>query len=366
MKNSLLVGAMLGLGGTVLAQDSDKNIREAAMKPKDVVVAADTSKKHWKFGGFLQLNVSQVALVNWSQGGQNTIAAQINGNAFAHYAKGKIAWDTDLNISWGLVAQGRLRDPAIKAKYPIRKNVDLFWLSSKVGYVIDKKGQVTVAFLADYKSNLTNGWDYSAFDAGKGKRQLIATPFSPSFLTLSLGINYKPVPFFSIYLSPVAGKLTFVKKDVPGQTDSLTTVDETRYGLIKGDAVRAEFGAYLRADFQKDIFKNVNLKTSLELFQNYLENKKVDALVAADFAAGTISQAEFDQRKTYDNRTNIDVNWNVALSFKVNKFLSASLETNLIYDHDQVLPKFRGDNVAYQGRGTQFREAFSLSIGYKF
>ncbi|MFN8309438.1 MAG: DUF3078 domain-containing protein [Chitinophagales bacterium] len=347
------------------AQETGANIKEAAMKPKDVVIQEDTSKKHWSFGGFVQLNVSQVALVNWAAGGQNSIAVQANANGYAHYLKGRLAWDNDLNIQWGFIAQGRLRDPNIKSKYPIRKNVDLFWLTSKVGVVLDKKKQLTAAFLADYKTNMTNGYSYSNFDAGTGPRQIIATPFSPSFLTLSLGINYKPVPYFSVYLSPVAGKLTFVKNDGPKDTFS-THVDETRYGLEAGKSMRAEFGAYLRADFQKDIFKNVNLKTSIELFQNYLEKNKKDALVQADFDAGKISQADYDRRKTYDNRKNTDINWNVALSFKVNKYFSASLETQLIYDHDTAVPKYRNDNTSYMGRGAQFREALSLSLGYKF
>jgi hypothetical protein len=68
----------------------------------------------------------------------------------------------------------------------------------------------------------------------------------------------------------------------------------------------------------------------------------------------------------YDNRGNTDVNWNTGITFKVNKFLQASLETQLIYDHDVAVPKVRGDGSAYKGRGTQFREAFNLSIGYKF
>ncbi|MFN8278352.1 MAG: DUF3078 domain-containing protein [Chitinophagales bacterium] len=344
------------------AQETGQNIKEAALKPMNVAVAGDSVTKAWKFGGFIQLNVSQVALVNWAAGGQNSIAAQISGNAFAHYLKGRLAWDNDLNVSYGIIAQGRLRDPNVRAKYPVRKNVDLFWFTSKVGYVIDKKKTLTAAFLLDYKTSMTNGYSFTNYDAGTGPRQLIATPFSPSFLTLSLGINYKPVPYFSVYLSPVAGKMTFVGH----RGKDSVHVDETRYGLEAGKSYRAEFGAYLRADFQKDIFKNINLKTSVELFQNYLEKDKTDALVAADYAAGKISAADYNSRKTYDNRKNTDINWITAITFKVNKWFSASLETQFIYDHDTAIPKYRNDNTTYLGRGPQFREALSLSVGYKF
>jgi hypothetical protein len=148
-------------------------------------------------------------------------------------------------------------------------------------------------------------------------------------LHFTAGINYKPVDWFSVYVSPVAGKLTFVTKDVPGAV-SRNDIDETQYGLTLGKAMRAEFGAYLRADLQKDIFKNVNLKTSIELFQNYLEKKKLDVIVDQEIkdviAAGGTPTADQYKKQYYDNRTNTDVNWNTMITFKINKFLQASLE----------------------------------------
>lgn len=342
MKKGLLsLSTLMLLCVSAFAQDDEKAIKEAALKPKDAAVVVTDSVKHWKFAGSIGANFGQVALVQWAGGGQNSISVLLGGNASAKYAKGKWAWDNDLVVSWGIIAQGKLRDLK-NNKFPVRKNIDLLQLTSKAGYSIDKKNKWFVAGLMDFRSQLSNGYEYPG-DSVKNKISHFA---APAYLTLSLGINYKPVSYFSVYLSPIAGKFTFCTKDV----------DVTRYGLEAGKVYRAEFGAYLRADFQKDIFKNVNLKTSVELFQNYLDKHHLDVLKSADQGHNVY----------YDNRGNTDVNWNTAISFKINKFLQASLETQLIYDHDVAIPKVRGDGTAYKGRGTQFREAFNLGIGYKF
>lgn len=346
----LLTGCLL-LATSVKAQD-DKAIKDAALaNPKDAKVTDKDDKKAWKFGGGLGANFGQVALVNWAAGGQNSISFLLTGNAFVYYKKGRVAWDNDLSVNWGMIAQGRMRD--IKNnKYPVRKNVDLLQFTSKAGYSLDKKAHWFVAGLVDFKSGLTNGWDYSSYDADhvNGTRQRVSKFAAPAYLTTSVGVLWKPVTYFSLYVSPVAGKFTFVSPDVPGAVSS-TDIDETRYGLTKGAWHREEFGAYLRADFNKDIFKNVNVTTSLELFENYLDKKHVDVL---------------DNTRTYDNRKNVDVNWATMITFKVNKYLSANLGTNLIWDYDVAVPMYSNTGTTFQGRGVQFREAFNLGVGYKF
>jgi hypothetical protein len=68
----------------------------------------------------------------------------------------------------------------------------------------------------------------------------------------------------------------------------------------------------------------------------------------------------------YDNRGNTYVNWLTNITFKVNKFITASLETQLIYDQTVAVPHYESNGSTYMGRGTQFREAFTLGFGYKF
>ena len=380
MKNIILI--TVALLCSISAFSQAKTDLKDALKPQEVKIN-DTVVHQWRYGGFLGVNFGQVALVNWAAGGQNSISIQANANGFLTYEHKHILWDNQLNFSLGGIAQGRIRQPSSSNKYPFRKNVDILQITSRVGYIVDKKKHWMVTFLTDLKTSLLDGFDYSGYDAGTSpQRQLSSTPFSPSSLLLSLGVNYKPAPFFSLYLSPVTAKLTMLDANtLLGENDTTVAkygkVDRTRYGLDNGTTYHASIGAYLRMDFQKDIWKNINLKTSLELFQSYTDKHVLDGIVQSELA--TIYAAyptevanpspgtqNLKDHLYYDNRGNTYVNWLTNITFKVNKYITASLETQLIYDQTVAVPHLLPNGSTYQGRGTQFREAFTLGFGYKF
>lgn len=376
MKNSILFAMVLLC--SVAAFGQAKTDLKDALKPQDVKIN-DTVVHNWKYGGFLGVNFGQVALVNWAGGGQNSISIQANANGFLTYEHKHLLWDNQLNFSLGGIAQGRIRQPHPANKYPFRKNVDILQITSRVGYIVDQKKHWMATFLTDLKTSLLNGYDFSGYDAGTGPRQLTSTPFSPSNLLLSVGINYKPVPFFSAYLSPVTAKLTMMNNSTL-QTQNIADsnkVDRTRYGLDNNTSVHYSVGAYLRVDFQKDIWKNINLKTSLELFQNYTDKHVLDGIVQSELnniytaypsevTAPSATTKNLQNHLYYDNRGNTYVNWLTNITFKVNKYITASLETQLLYDHTVAVPHLNPDGTTYLGRGTQFREAFTLGFGYKF
>lgn len=83
----------------------------------------------------------------------------------------------------------------------------------------------------------------------------------------------------------------------------------------------------------------MNFKTKLELFSNYLNNPQ-----------------------------NIDVNWETLLSMKVNKYISATFSTTLIYDHDINIPVDKNNDgvVEKAGPRVQFREVLGVGLSYKF
>ena len=95
----------------------------------------------------------------------------------------------------------------------------------------------------------------------------------------------------------------------------------------------AEFGPYLRADMTKDLSKTITLATTLELFTNYFK----------DFG-------------------DIDVNWSLLLTMKVNKWLAASLATQLVYDNNVKIKTSPADEAIPH---TQFKELFGLGLTYK-
>lgn len=372
MKKIYLVTILVGFFETAsFAQEAA--VKNIASTTKEFKALTDTAKK-WDIGGAIALNFGQTYLSNWAGGGQNAISVAFNGTARANYRKDKWAWDNSLILSVGGIAlfpQGKYSDPS--NGYPFRKNIDNLQLTSAGGYQIDKGGKWFVSALLDFRTQLLRGYDnYRHEDTLNGlpipiedkekinARDKVSEFAAPAYLTASAGITYKPYSFLTFYLAPVAGKFTFV--------NPAAGVDETRYGLDAGKIYRPEFGWYFRGSVEKEVFKNVIVKSQVELFMNYLDKTHVDNLATvykdeADPTKGTY----YNNTGTYDNRKNVDVNWQTWITFKINKYLQASLEWQLIYDYDIAVPKYKTDGVAsYQGRGVQFRQGFNLGLGYMF
>jgi hypothetical protein len=123
---------------------------------------------------------------------------------------------------------------------------------------------------------------------------------APAFLTFAIGAEYKPVPWFSLRISPFAPRFTFLFDEVVGLTE--------RYGVPVGDRVRREMLAgLLQADLDRDIATNINLKFTYQLFANY----------------ETLSFSTIDHRL------------NAVITARVNRFISMNLNGMMIYDIDQ-------------------------------
>lgn len=286
------------------------------------------SLKNWKRGGMGTLNFSQVSLSNWAQGGENSLSATALFNLFANYKQGKSAFDNTFDASYGFLQSG---------DNPFIKSDDRMELTSKYGYQTSKHWYL--ATLASFKSQFTQGYSYP------NDSVVISDFLAPAYITLSLGMDYKPKEDYTFFMSPLTGKITIVNNQTLADAGAYG-VEEAVYdtGGVKikdGKMVRYEFGALISAKVKQVIAKNITISTKLDLFSNY-----------------------------FDNPQNIDVNWDVILNMKVNKFVSASISTTLIYDHDIPVPVFTYLNgVKTQtrtGPRTQIREVFAVGFSYKF
>jgi hypothetical protein len=279
----------------------------------------------WKKGGVINVNLAQTSLTNWAAGGQNSFA--VNGllSTFANYKMNKTAWANSLDIGYGVLNQGGLG---------YRKTDDKFDFLSKYGYEAFKN--FYYAALLNFKTQMAPGWKYEDATSTKTK---ISDLFSPAYLLAALGLDYKPTDHFSAFIAPLTGKITFV-------TDKQLS-DEGAFGVKPGEKTLTEFGGYLRAiytrnDFKSELLKNVTFTTKIDLFSNYLKNPQ-----------------------------NIVVNWETLIAFKVNKFLSANINTQLVYDDKIKIPLDRnGDGIIAPGEGVgslvQFKEILGVGLSYKF
>ena len=270
----------------------------------------------WKFSGTTSLNLSQLSLTNWAAGGDNSLSGNALINVSANYAKDKVSWENTLTLGFGLIKQG---------SDPTRKSDDQIDLASKLGLKASDKWFYTG--LLGLKTQFAQGYD----NPGDANRLKISNFMSPGYLNLSLGMDYKPSEVFSLFLSPLSTKFTFVLDEDLSAAGS--------FGLDPGKTSRAEFGAYIKMAFKKEILKNVTLDTKVDFFSNYL-----------------------------DNPQKVDVNWDLLLTFTINDYLSASLLTQFIYDYDiKFGTDTTGDGVpdTFDAK-VQFKELFGLGLTYSF
>jgi hypothetical protein len=271
----------------------------------------DTS--YWKKGGMASLSFSQTSLSNWSGGGDNAISTNVQLNLFANYTKAKNAWDNTLKLEYGLLKQGDAGT---------RKSIDKIDFVTKYGHQASKKWYYTA--LLDFKTQFAKGYNYAK---NEGESDVKVSNFmAPAYLLLSLGMDYKPNETFSAYLSPVTGKTTIVNDD--------ELSDAGAFGVDTGDKMRYELGALSKLTLKKSIAKNVDLKSTLDLFTAYS-----------------------------DTFGNIDVNWDLMINMKVNEFLTASINTTLVYDDDVEYVNKEGVN---KGVKVQFKEILGIGLSYKF
>ena len=271
----------------------------------------DTS--YWKKGGMASLSFSQTSLSNWSGGGDNAISTNVQLNLFANYTKAKNAWDNTLKLEYGLLKQG---DDGT------RKSIDKIDFVTKYGHKASKKWYYTA--LLDFKSQFAKGYNYGKNEGDIDQK--VSNFLAPAYLLLSLGLDYKPNETFSAYLSPVTGKTTIVNDD--------ELSDAGAFGVDPGDKMRYELGALSKLTLKKTIAKNVDLKSTLDLFTAYS-----------------------------DSFGNIDVNWDLMINMKVNEFLTASINTTLVYDDDV---KYVNKDGVNKGVKVQFKEILGIGLSYKF
>ena len=266
----------------------------------------------WEKGAVATLNFSQVSFTNWASGGQNSLSGVALFNGSANYKKNRFTWDNTLDLAYGLTRQGD--DPWVK-------NDDRIDFASKAGQYAFKNWYYTG--LLGFKSQFSDGY------ASPGDTVSISGFMAPAYLNISLGMDYKPNKYFSLFISPLTGKMTFVLNE--------HLSDAGAFGVDPGSSFRPEFGGYLKMALKYDIMKNVSLQTKLDLFSNYL-----------------------------DNPENIDVAWDVLLAMKINEYLTATLTTNLIYDDDILIAVEQDDSSVRMQPAIQFKEMFGLGLSYKF
>lgn len=239
----------------------------------------DSVKSKWDYKGVTGLSINQVALSNWTQGGDNAIAWTLQGNFGANYTGEKWTFRNDLKLSFGMTKLG---------SDEFKTNDNEIYNETVLSYLIGFK--LNPFFSNSIRTVISKGYDYKKKD-----RPQIAEFFDPGYIVQSLGYEYMPVKNFSTRLG-IAIQEVFTNK-FTYYTDDPKTPEVEKFKLETGVESVSEAN-YL-------IMENINLNSKLRLFSRY---KSLDVW---------------------------DVRWDNTINAKVNKLISVNFNVLLVYQLDQ-------------------------------
>lgn len=262
--------------------------------------AEKDTTKIWTKKGNMSLLLSQSAYnKQWLGGGTTNVAGNFGLNYDFNYKKGDVVWDNKFILAYGL--------SKIKGNERTAKTDDRLELNSLWG-----------------KQSGTKNWYYSMYfnfksqmDTGLDKNNVkISHFFSPAYFQFGPGFLWKKDNNASVNFAPAAAKLILVH-------DHFTELGSS-FGVLQGDNSRFEFGASISAYYKFNAITNVSIENRLNLYSNYL-----------------------------DNPQNVDIDYQMNVVMKINKYLSANIALQTIYDDNSI-------------KAVQVKEVFGLGINYSF
>ncbi len=272
----------------------------------------------WKISGLFSQQLNQVSFSYWAQGGKNSLASTSLINLSADYEKGNFSLENRLSMAYGIM---KVEDT------PTRKNEDRIHFLSKGGREISPK--LNTSFLAEFRTQFGKGYNYP-------NDSLVVSNFmAPGVLSLSLGMDYKPFEFLSVFFSPASGKFTFVLDE--------KIASKSAFGVAEDRKLNAEFGVLINLMFKKELFEDVLVESRLTLFNNLIDKNK-------------------------SNRKNSDVDWETSIILKINRYITASALVHMLYDHDTLIPVEADPGMLGGGitRKVQIKQLFGLGLSYRF
>lgn len=286
------------------------------------------SLKKWNHSATTALNFSQASFSNWSAGGQSSVSATGLLKLSMSYKDPTKIWDNHLDVAFGVIRQGDLGTFA--------KSDDRIELNSSYGRIAFKSWYYNMS--VNFKSQAAKG--YKSPDDST----LISDFLAPAYSTVSIGLSYKSTnDELHAQVLPLSGKLTYVNNQYLADEGAFG-VDGAEYnnaGLLisSGSKIRSEFGGTLKLHYKSKLWENVTIDTKVSLFSNYK-----------------------------DQAGSIDVDWQLLLLMKINKYLSANITTHLIYDEDVSIALDLDSNGVFESSGprVQFKELFGLGLSFSF
>lgn len=329
--------AVLLFGGALHAQtDAQKAAAAAAaaISQTPETVQAPPKPVYWKYNLKTQLNFAQTSYTNWAKGGNDNVALTAFVDAAANYAKDNVTWNNHLQLDYGFLYSS---DKPI-----LQKSKDRMLLESTFGM----KATSTLNYAAKFTfiNQFNRGYTYgtpSGEDPTKedwlNARTLKSGFLSPGIATLGFGLDWVPSKALTLNFSPLTGGFTIVtieelRKNNGMQLRKKYENEANPVGSMYRP-MRFDLGAQLTVDFKLKVNDNFDAQTHLILFSNYLNEPLKPR-----------------------------INWDNMLTWRLAKYFTLTLTTNLIYDHTVLIP----DQNGVLAPRVQFMESILFGFTYTF
>jgi hypothetical protein len=310
--------------------DSITPKRPDGPRPKENII--DILNERLSFHGSYGININQLSLTNWAAGGENSWS----GKAFADF---KLVYHTKVveetfggAFAFGLSRFGDKRieksDDKIDINYSLTRNTKDRW---------------KISMVSTFNTQFANGYKYP------NDSTIISTFMAPAYLTLSGGYTYRTKnEHFQIYMSPFAGKVTFVlNQDLAdaGNFGVKKGYYDEEGNWIPGEKIAASLGVNIITNYHQPIGKSFIYTTMLNVFYNYIERRD-------------------------DKRLRLDFNWENTINFVITKYISTILFVNLKYDHNTTFPVYEDiegvQTVVDYVPKLQLKESIGIAFVHRF
>jgi len=293
----------------------DENIQSLVEDAQGNINIDDTSSNTWQFGGIFHLNLGQSALSHWAAGGDKS-SFSLTGlfNGYTSYKRDRISWKNIVDLAYGYTKT---------SSTGYRKSDDHLYLTSQLGYATSDSSKWSYSVLADFKTQFSTGYLYDDDEP----RTLNSDFLSPAYLLVSAGMSFKPTDYFTLYISPITERWTFVRSNLLS--------DQGKFGVDSGAHSFNEMGAFVSARFEKEFSDAISLSSRLDLFSNYKHNPQ-----------------------------NVDIYFTNLLALKITKYLATTISLNMIYDDDIKFPV--EDKPDQEVSHLQIQEVLGVGLSYQF
>lgn len=249
---------------------------------QETIIIPDTLDNEWATIWVAGVNGSQSTFNNWAAGGQNNVAATFFTRLNGAYRKDKLTYGYVIRLRYGITniegQQSQKTDDRIATKH-------------RLSYILNDENTMNVFASVSFVTQFYDGYSYT-----EDSRTRISDFMAPAYFAENVGYAYTPVDYIS-FEAGLGLKQTYVGDEA--------LVAAPGYGVKPGENVFSEGGLSLGISFTKDILKNVNYTSRFETFSNL--------------------------KRSFD-RT--DVAWANEFTGKINDYLTAAFQFDLVYDDD--------------------------------